>query len=451
MRVGAHRRQLRARPSSKAVLLFAVVAMAACRKPEEDIGLDLLPEEDALGTIVMDTARIVAWTVRPEAVRTSALTRNLLGTYMDPDFGAVTTGMAFQVRLSSSSVGPFDPTNVCDSLVLSLAYEAGNYGYGSRNEQGFRVFRIAEDLSTDSTYRADQPPASQWGDLLGGTRNSFPIDPVQGPVIGGDTLVPQLRLPLKKELGDELLSHWGGDVLVDNSLGRFMGYFKGLLVVPVAEAEVPYQQAVLHFNLLNPQSKLTLYYHNDTASFTYDLIINTSSVRYSVGRHDHAKALRPQLPAALADTALGQQHVYLQALGGLRGELRFPGLENYRDNGHGALAKAELIMPIEGDVFPLYAPPSQIFVFRKDDEGNDAAIPDQLVSGNQVGGTWDADAKEYRLVITQWLQGVINGEYPNTGLSIVPGSNGVSVNRAILAGPENPVDRMRLRLTFTTY
>ncbi|HNK40349.1 MAG TPA: hypothetical protein PL002_04130, partial [Flavobacteriales bacterium] len=113
--------------------------------------------------------------------------------------------------------------------------------------------------------------------------------------------------------------------------------------------------------------------------------------------------------------------------------------------------KAELIMPVDGDVFPLYPPPGQIFVFRKDAEGNDAVIPDQQVSGNQVGGLYDADNKEYRLVITQWLQGVISGEYPNTGLSLVPGSNGVSVNRVILAGPENPVDRMRLRLTFTTY
>ncbi len=427
------------------------MAVVACRKPEEDIGLDLLPGEDVLGSVVMDTTRILAWTTEPQTVRTSALTRNLLGTLLDPDFGTVTTGMAFQVRLSSSNVGPYDATNVCDSLVLSLAYEIGNYGYGDRHEQGFHVFRLAEDLSTDSTYRADDVPLSLWGDLVGGTRNSFPIEPLQGPVIAGDTLVPQLRLPLKKELGNELLSHWGGDELVDNGLEHFLGYFKGLLVVPRAEAEVPYQQAVLHFNLLNPQSKLTLYYHNAEDTLQYDLVINTSSVRYTVGKSDHTKALRPQLPAALADSTLGQQRVYLQALGGLKGELRFPGLENYRHSGMGALAKAELIMPVDGDVFPLYPPPGQIFVFRKDAEGNDAVIPDQQVSGNQVGGLYDADNKEYRLVITQWLQGVISGEYPNTGLSLVPGSNGVSVNRVILAGPENPVDRMRLRLTFTTY
>jgi len=49
------------------------------------------------------------------------------------------------------------------------------------------------------------------------------------------------------------------------------------------------------------------------------------------------------------------------------------------------------------------------------------------------------------------LQGVLNGEYPNTGLTVVPGSNGVTVNRAILNGPQHPALPMRLRLTFTTY
>jgi hypothetical protein len=46
---------------------------------------------------------------------------------------------------------------------------------------------------------------------------------------------------------------------------------------------------------------------------------------------------------------------------------------------------------------------------------------------------------------------VINGTYANTGLSLVPGSNGVSVNRAALAGPLNPDGPMQLVLTFTTY
>ncbi len=440
----------RARPAKWAVLLFAVALANGCRKPEEETGLGILPPEDALGTVVFDTTRITAWTVLPEAGKTSALSRNVLGTYLDPDFGLVTTGLVTQVRLSTNNVGAGVTEQLfCDSLVLSLAYDASSFGYGNRDPQSFRVYRITEDLSLDTVYQGDDVPSSIPADLIEGTRNEFAIDPFQGPIIGGDTLSPQLRLPLSKDLGRELLELWGEAPLVDNT--AFVDYFKGLLVIPAEEASVPYQQAALYFNLLNPDSKLTLYYHSATDTTSFDFIINASSVRYSISRFDHDRAIQPGVAQALADTALGQQHIYLQALGGLRGELRFPGLENFAAAGFNALAKAELILPIEGSYYPLYAPPSQIFVFRKDEEGKDVSIPDQVPSSNQVGGLYDAEEKAYRLVITQWLQGVLNGTYPNTGLSIIPGSNGVSVNRAVLAGPENPVDRMRLRLTFTTY
>ena len=440
-----------ARPAIGAVLLFALALTSGCHKPEDDLGLDVLPPESALGTVVIDTTHITAWTILPEPGKTSALSRNVVGTYLDPDFGLVSTGLVTQVRLSTNNVGDSTVSNtlVCDSLVLSLAYDATNYGYGNRDAQGFRVFRITEDLSLDTVYQGDNVPDNDANDLVGGTRSSFAIDPFQGPIIGGDTLSPQLRIPLKKELGEELLDRFGHAELAENT--TFLNYFKGLMVGPNADASIPYQQAALYFNLLNPDSKLTLYYHSPTDTTSFDFIINTSSVRYTISRFEHDRALQPGLPLALSDTTQGQQHIYLQALGGLRGELRFPGLENYATAGLGALAKAELILPIEGNYFPLYAPPSQVFVFMKDEEGNDASIPDQVPTSNQVGGFYDAEEKAYRLVITQWLQGVISGTYPNTGLCVLSGSNGVSVNRAILAGPENQAERMRLRLTFTTY
>lgn len=433
------------------MLLSALAWASGCHKPDEELGLDVLPSDVTLGTVVVDTSHIVAWTIRPVPGKTSGLSRNVLGTYLDPDFGLVTTGLVAQLRLSSNNVGQNDTSTgrICDSLVLSLAYDATSFGYGNRDPQGFRVFRITEDRILDSVYHSDDVPESLPIDLLAGPRSSYAIEPFQGPVINGDTLSPQLRLPLKKELGEELLLRWGGSELATSE--NFLQYFKGLLVIPNAEASVPYQQAALYFNPLSADSKLTLYYHNSSDTTSFDFIINSSSVRYSISRFDHDRALQPALPLALQDTSLGQQHIYLQALGGLRGELRFPGLENYRNAGLGALSKAELILPVEGSYYPLYAPPSQVFVFRKDAEGNDAAIPDQLPATNQVGGFYNATEKSYHLVITQWLQGVLDGEYPNTGLCVIPGSNGVSVNRVILAGPENPVDRMKLRLTFTTY
>ncbi len=438
-----------ARPAIGAVLLFALLG-GGCHKPEVDQGLDVLPEGSQLGTVVVDTSSIVAWTIKPVPTKTSALSRNVLGTYLDPDFGLVACGLVTQLLLSSNLVGDTSTSvRVCDSLVLSLAFDPGSYGYGNRDPQGFHVYRLAEDLFLDSIYNSDDVPLSTPIDLLAGPRHEYPIEPFQGPYIAGDTLAPQLRLPLDKQLGEELLSRWGQTELSTND--EFTKYFKGLLLIPNEEASVPYQKAALYFSLLSADSKMTLYYHNATDTASFDFIINSSCVRYTVSRFEHDRALQPELPQALVDTALGQQHIYVQALGGLRGELRFPHLEEYAAMGLGALAKAELILPIAGEYFPLYAPPSQVFVFRKDDEGNDVSIPDQVPSTNQVGGFYDAEEKAYRLVITQWLQGVLNGTYANTGLCVITGSNGVAVNRAIIGGPEHATNGMKLRLTFTTY
>ena len=62
-------------------------------------------------------------------MRTSALSRNLLGTYLDPQFGLVNAGLVTQVRLSTNNVGSgwYDqPGCVAIRLVLSLAYDAAN-------------------------------------------------------------------------------------------------------------------------------------------------------------------------------------------------------------------------------------------------------------------------------------------------------------------------------------
>lgn len=431
------------------MLLFALLASPGCKKPEDGLGLDVLDPDKALGTQVTDSTSIVAWTKVPDASRTSGLSRNVLGSYLDADFGRVSTGIVAQVRLSSNNV-IFGTDVVCDSLILALAYDPTAYGYGSPDPQSFKVFRLSEDLSLDSVYKNDHVPAADLEDLLDGTRDQYTIDPTTRPYIDGDSLSPQLRLPLKRLLGQEILQL--GSLTLSNST-EFLQWFKGFMILPGDEPSIPFQRAALYFNLLNADSKLTLYYHHTGAgdSLKFDFNINTSCVRYTLSSFDHGSALQPGLPLALQDSTEGQRHIYIQALNGLRGELRFPFLDTYAAQGLKAVAKAELIIPLEGSYFPTYVPPEQIFAFRKDASGKDAVLPDQVNASNQVGGLFDANTHEYRLVITQWVQKVINGDLPNTGLSIIPGASGVTVNRAVLAGPMNSTGPMKLRLTFTTY
>lgn len=434
-----------------AVLLFGLFAGHGCKKPEDDLGRDLLDPADTLGLRQVDTVSILAWSKELEPVRTSALSVNVLGSYLDERFGPVSAGIVTQVRLSTNNVGPANPDWVCDSLILSLAFFDTSPLYGDLDPQVITVRRLDETLSLDSIYNNDHYPVVLANDLVEGAPRTFTPQPYDGPIIDGDSLNAQLRIPLSTDLGNELLSHWGGAELVDNT--AFLNYFKGLYIAPDNGAQAVLQAGVWTFNLLNGVSKLTLYYHDSTdpTPAHFDFVIGSSAVRYTTSVFDHAAAPTPGVPDILADSTLGQQEIYVQALGGMRSELRFPFLDRYAGTELRAVAKAELVVPISGTYHATYLPPTQLFLFRKsDDTGEDLLLPDQIAGQGDIGGVFNATDQEYRFNITRWVQGVINGTYANTGLSLVPGSSGISVNRATLSGPANATP-MKLLLTFTTY
>lgn len=432
-----------------AALLAGIVMVSGCKKPEDEVGLSVLDPADTLSTARIDTTGILTWPRTEDSVRTSALTANLVGSYVDDRFGLVAAGTVTQIRLSVNNIGPADPTLVCDSLILSLAYAAVDPVYGDLDPQVISVFRLSEDITPDSIYYSNRSPQTETNDLVMGAPRQFTPSPTTGPVVGGDTLEPQLRIPLNAELGAQLLAQWGQPTLADNA--SFLAWFKGLYVVPSNTGQAPLQGGVWRFNLLDGSSKMTIYYHSATDTTATDFIIGTGSARYTVAQFDRTQATVPGIIEALADSTQGQVATYVQALGGLRTEVRFPYLDRYATTAFRAVAKAELVLPIAGDYHDTYLPPNQLFAFRKADDGSDLLVPDQISGQGQVGGFYDETNKEYRLNLTRWVQGVINGTYANTGLSLVPGANGVSVNRALLAGPADPGTPMRLVLTFTTH
>lgn len=433
--------------------LVAIVLVSGCKKPEEDLGLDILPG-DPLGTRV-ETTPIHAFTFEPEAIRTSGLTRNVLGSYLDPVFGSVQAGIVAQLRLSTNNVGAGQDNSglVADSMVLALAFDGINYAYGNLNAQSFRVHELSEVLTIDSTYTADLVPEFLPDDLVAERGRRITPRPLTKPLVGGDSLQPQIRIRLDKVLAQRILEAFGTPAMVDNT--AFLEFFKGVYITADNGTQLPFQQGILYFNLLSAPSKATVYYRNtldaEPTPRILDLAINQSSVRYSVVAHEHAQAIDAGLGMALADSTLPAQQVYVQALGGLRAGLRFPELRSYADQGL-VVAKAELVVPVPGTFNPYLLPPAQLFIFRKDTvTGSDIFLPDQVAGSGNIDGNYRTSAKEYRFNITRYIQGVISGTIPDTGVELVPASNGITANRVVLSGPAHPDRPMRLDITFTTY
>lgn len=437
------------------MLLFAaILGGTGCQKPENDLGLDLIDPNDTMGLLEIDTASLLTYTLAEDPVRTSGLSRNALGSYVDPDFGLVKASIVTQVRLSTSSVGAGQDNHalVADSLVLALVFDLGSYAYGNLHPQRLKVYEVGQDLVSDSIYRTDNSPGLlQVNDLVETTRRTFTPDPFHTVIVAGDTLRPQLRIPLSGQLADRLLHAWGTSDLTDNT--TFLQFFKGFWIVPDNDPQGLYEGGVWYFNLLDAQSKLTLYYRNTAPgsedTLAYDFSINENCVRYTRCEHDFSLATNAALPSSLADTTLGLETVFVQSFAGTRTGIAIPALESFIPVGLNAVAKAELVIPVADAFYPYYQPPAQLFVFRKGDDGQDLFLPDQL-TGN-IGGTYDPTAREYRLNITRWTQDVLNGTYENTGLFLVASSNGVSANRVVLGGAQHAEHPMRLLLTFTTY
>ena len=96
------------RPTFGAVLLFSLLA-ASCYKPEDGLGVDLLPPDALLNAVETDTSAVVAWSTPGTPVRTSNLSRTLLGSYVDDRFGLANASIVTQVLLSTNNVArPID-------------------------------------------------------------------------------------------------------------------------------------------------------------------------------------------------------------------------------------------------------------------------------------------------------------------------------------------------------
>lgn len=434
-------------------VLFLVLALGTgCKKPDEDLGLALLPG-DPLGTMI-DTSGLRAYSFADTALRTSGLTRNLVGSYVDPDFGLLKAGIVAQVRLATGNVGIEQDTSglIADSIVLALAFELPNANYGNLNQQAFKVFEVMEDLYIDTLYYTDDFPDVVPTDLVYPHRSLITPDPFSVVAVVNDTLVPQIRIRLKDELSERFLNAFRTPALVDNP--SFLGFFKGLHIAVDNGQQVPYQAGILHINTLSTASKLTVYYKNTTSSDpdlarTFDMVMNSNCVRYTVVERDRSQALSFAVEQSLVDSSAPAPFLYVQTLGGSRAAIRFPGLAAYAGQSM-ALARAELVVPIGGTYYPYYTPPSQMFLFRQID-GKDVFLPDQSGGIGAIGGEFSATDQEYRFSITRYVQGILNGQIPDNGVELVSGSNGVSANRAILFGPDHAEHPMRLELTFTTY
>jgi len=433
--------------------LCMIGLFAACEKTDETFGTDLLPDGEELGVVVVDTVSLLAFTIPDDSLRTSGLTRNMLGSYLDRDFGMVNASIATQILLSTNNVGAgVNPADlVLDSIVLAMEFDEFGFGYGNLDPQTFRVYELDTLLDADSSFFNIKTLPTLDQDLVEFKGDLIQPRPLNSAFVGGDTLLPQLRIRLDDALGQRFLDRWGQAELADNI--AFLDFFNGIKIEVDNNNMTPFERGILYFDLLDGDSKVTLYYRDLTdtsgAQLDFDFVISANAARFTMTEFDHTQALSPILPSALADPDLNE-YCFVQAGGGLRTVVLAPFLDDFADTDLNALNKVELVIPTNDAFSPSYPPATQFFAFRKTETGADALIPDQTGIFSSMLGLRDDVNDEYRFNLTLYFQEILNGTLDNTGIQLVSNNSGVSVNRTILQGPAHPLEQMRIELTFTT-
>lgn len=422
-------------------LFLFLLILNSCKKADT-VGMEVLPEEDRLQGEFTDTITIIAHTIREDSVLTDERVLHILGSHNDPIFGLTTASIYTQLVLES--VDPDFGTNpVIDSVVLSLAY-AGYYADIMKlgGEQSFSVHRVIQSIS-DSLYSDD---TREYHKLPLGTYSGL-IDTRDSVLINGINQPPQMRIKLDNSFGTELLN--SASVMSSDSL--FLQTFKGLYITPSTQNLLPGMGSLLYISPSSPYTKMTMYYHNadTTALQEFDFVIRSSTERFTSFTHDYSTAV--DITAQLADSTLGSDKLYLQAMAGLKVKITFPYLNNLVTNGREiAINKAELILPVSSGTTARLSPPSRVMLVKKGSDGKDKFIDDIIYeSGDFFGGYYNSPDKEFKFNFPRHFQSLLKDTASDKSLYLIAINAGSTANRCVLNGTGNANKPLKLRLTYT--
>lgn len=420
----------------------------ACKDEAQQVGRSL----QAVDRIYTDTIdAIQAFSMAEDSMRTSKMSSEVFGWVEDPVFGRVKSDLYMQFRLSANAVD-FGQGAALDSVVLSLPY-SGFFG-DTANALDIGVYELDERMYKDSAYYSTRVLKTASENLAVNTR--LQLHPLTPSVVTGEVLDAQLRILLKKDhFTQKFIAQSGTDNLLDNL--HFLNYFKGLLLKAESKTGTG---CLAYVDVLNSLSAVTLYYHNDEHdSLSFQLVSNDSSVYYAQVDHNAYKDAEADLRKQIVDkdySAAGK-YLYVQALGGVRVQLRFPTLKSRFESKKAVIHKAELVLNREGDA-SAYNPcfyPSSLTMFYKKDSASDKTyfLPDYLNIGNKYfGGAYQAEDSAYHFLLTEYAQyiqmGTLDVSYP---IYLTVYGAATQATRVKLLGPSavNGKRRMRLIVTYS--
>ena len=425
--------------SFSSILLGLLIFFVSCQKNKHEIGKPAIDQDQLLNGITTDTFDLITYTIDEDSAITDNMANVLLGCYIDPKFGKVSASFYTEFRLKSLTPNFGDlGTIVYDSCVLALQYVGY---YGDVSPQNFEVYELNDSLSMDSVYYDFSSKPMKPGNLVPNGMGTITPRPLSNAVVGGDTLAPQLRIPIDTNFAKNLIQESASGNGTFTSNVQFQQFFKGFKVQVNNPSQTIGKGAIFYFNINNnAASKLTIYYSQGGVKKSYDIVMNSYCSDFVHMETDHSGT---PLEMVLQDSTKGQSTFYAQAFR-QRAVIKIPGLDNLPKNV--VIHRADLTLPVQFQNGYRYKPGSAVSVAARL-----KASDTQLANLNVVGAFVDSK-KHFTIDLRTYTQALIADKIDNTGVVVSPVFFRNSAERIVFNGP-NTINKKKpqLILTYTTY
>lgn len=399
------------------VTLFA----GGCRKPDNNIGLALQPEEELLA-LNTDTLPFALDMVPVDSLRTDERSRLLLGTTIDPVSGFTEAWFSAELRLSETSID-FGENPLCDSVVLTLKHNGPSYGLNF--DQQLRVDLLADTMSFDSSYYAQSRLPIIADNKVDPSRQPVQMHPTAPLYVGNDTLSAQVRIMLKPSFGQDILN---ADSTVFSSNDEWRKWFKGIAVRSESGGG-----GIVSLEPNVGVSYMRIHYHNSTDTTSYDLVLNGNAARATHFRH-----VWPAPYTALNDSLAteGTDQVVLLGTGGSYLRLDLFGLDGLDLPEGAVINRAEIKLPVDQQVSKLERP-NFLTAFLRREAGGIELTPEATSPGVAYDGNYNPETEAYTLNMPVYTQRRLNGEEPRRYVYLYSELSSVAMEQVIFNGPQS--------------
>ncbi len=444
--------------------------LAACKKDNKVLGVDVQPQDDALNAEFNASTPVLAYTQKYDSIASINDRYKYLGINKDPYFGTTEVGLYLAPNIPDGKtyVSFGDDANLTSSELILTVYNLGVSFIGKAGAQvTYSVFPITTAPDPAKVYYSGYDGFHQTnGSVLGVFTGSYTT--LNNKVV--------LRIPMDNNFAKAILNN--PQYLVDNA--TFQSIYKGFYIKSSLNGD---EGIITMFDLEDDLSGFYLYYQNGTPSATKtDKVFRftfggVTPVRYNVVKHDFqngSSSLQQQVSGA--DTLQGGNNLFLKGMGVSKVRLYLPQLSSFSDSFSVAVNRAELVLRLDPTFSTVgYKPPAKLCLLPADSVGRERYALDQVNSTDaaRYDGNYDSTNKRYVFNIARHVQGILSGRKKNNGFYLViadasslltyaPVYNGSTkelflvrrdtyIERVVLAGSNQPALKPVLNMSYVKF